>query len=76
MCDMALAIGFKREDNPTAWEFAQRLADLIEPSCDRNALLELADEMEGYSADLYDILPTAEGMLCYARRIRRALGLG
>lgn len=31
MCDMALAVGFKREDNPTAWEFAQRLADLIEP---------------------------------------------
>ena len=32
LCDMALAVGFKREDNPTAWEFAQRLADLIEPS--------------------------------------------
>ena len=33
LCDMALAVGFKREDNPTAWEFAQRLADLIDPTC-------------------------------------------
>lgn len=32
LCDMALAVGFTREDNPTAWEFARRLADLIEPS--------------------------------------------
>ena len=58
LCDMALAVGFKREDNPTAWEFAQRLADLIEPTrtcseptrtyepCDRDALFVLADELE------------------------------
>lgn len=32
--DMAVAVGFKREDAPTAWELAQRLADLIDrPTC-------------------------------------------
>lgn len=31
MCDMALAVGLNREDNPSAWDIAQRLADLIEP---------------------------------------------
>ena len=29
--DMAVAVGFKPEDAPTAWWLAQRLADLIEP---------------------------------------------
>ena len=129
MCDMALAVGFKREDNPIAWEFAQRLADLIEPepiteceplynlyslyeavlrrhprseyvieddevdelvdalleicnapgheliqrpqtSCDRDALLELADEMD---ADGMDGRTHAVNVGGYARRIREAL---
>lgn len=51
LCDMALAVGFKREDNPTAWEFAQRLADLIEPRVGRDAertcRVESSHEVEG-----------------------------
>lgn len=31
LCDMALAVGLKQEDRPTAWDLAQRLADLIDP---------------------------------------------
>ena len=47
----------------------KRLADLIEPSCDRDSLLALADEM---SMDGMDglLIPMSE----YARRIREALG--
>lgn len=62
------------------------LADLIEPSCDRDALLELADEFEDTANELLelvgeagdDIRPyisnSAEGALSYARRIREACG--
>ena len=94
LCDMALAVGFKREDNPTAWEFAQRLADLIEPptQCpyyhserhycsvhedlqviDRDALLELADELEGEGLAGWASCPTH--VVEYAHRIRKALGV-
>lgn len=34
LCDMALAVGLKPEDRPTAWDLAQRLADLIDPTCE------------------------------------------
>ena len=57
-------------------EVANRLADLIEPSCDREALLALADEMEFDGAGALD-----DGDWCkpplveYARRIREALGV-
>lgn len=33
----------------SATGLARRLADLIEPSCDRDALLALADEMDAYT---------------------------
>ena len=52
-----------------------RLADLIEPSCDRAALMELADEMEFDGARALD-----DGDWCtplldeYASRIREACG--
>ena len=51
-----------------------RLADLIEPSCDRDALLALADEMDerapyGWYSGERDSLRE------YARRIRKALGV-
>ena len=61
---------------------ALRLADLVEPSCDRDALLALADEMEEFGK-----LPIKNpGIrvlqnddfsreLGYARRIRKALGV-
>ena len=31
LCDMALAVGLTREEDPSAWTLANRLADLIEP---------------------------------------------
>ena len=54
------------------------LADLIEPSCDRDALLELADEMDAYTGCDdercgRDMPPRA--IHDYARRIREALGV-
>lgn len=62
-----------------------RLADLIEPSCDRDALLALADEMEVtgreyrhmvnenfVTSDLIDDAP--EDFVEYASRIREACG--
>ena len=54
-----------------------RLADLIEPTCDRDALLALADEMKE-KVLVYDRLglrvPTRD-VMGYARRIREALGV-
>ena len=49
-----------------------RLADLIEPSCDRDALLALADELEGEGLDGWASGPLNVGD--YARRIREACG--
>ena len=55
LCDMALAVGLTREEDPSAWTLANRLADLIEPSdhigdpdkmVDLDALLKLAEELE------------------------------
>ena len=67
---------------------AGRLADLIEPSCDRNALLDMEDEMfesaTGLAlisemeedADLKDLQTTmAKVLFGYARRIREACGM-
>lgn len=59
-------------------ELFARLADLIEPSCDRDALLALADEMDAYTK--------CDDERCgrempprvihdFARRIRKALGV-
>ena len=65
-------------------ETIDRLADLIEPTCDRDALLALADEIEyGASSDdgEYHDLPAtmvaavARKQMEYARRIREALGV-
>ena len=65
-------------------ELIQRLADLIEPNCDRDALLELADESKrsawyfslDHDADeLRDRLAeAAETLSGMSRRIREALG--
>ena len=60
----------------TEGECYAALADLIEPSCDRDALLALADEMQGEldeCADDHEIV----GKLQYrVDRIREALGKG
>lgn len=58
---------------------ASQLADLIEPTCDRDALLELAEEMRGYAdgAASGDGFPyvNAGSLWSYADRIREALGV-
>ena len=66
-------------DGETRRRMSDRLADLIEPSCDREELLALADEMcddawRGKASEGW----TASVMLRigrYARRIRKACGL-
>ena len=59
----------------TSYDAAMRLADLIDPSCDRDALLALADEMQrelDECASDHEIV----GKLQYQiDRIREALGV-
>lgn len=52
------------------------LADLIEPSCDRDALLALADAMDGHADEMHDGCNFASSgdVRDYARRIREACG--
>lgn len=47
LCDMALAVGLKQEDRPTAWDLVQRLAELIDPTCEvhRDALFYPATDL-------------------------------
>ena len=60
-------------------EYCLRLADLIEPSCDRDALLELADEMDRRQHDVAtaatDGVVDAWCLREYADLIREALGV-
>lgn len=63
---------------------AHRLSDLIEPSCDRDALLELADEFDGKADYIASCIESMDGDFDmraveaeaeqreYARRIRDA----
>lgn len=51
-------------------DLLDRLADLIEPSCDRDALMELADEMEQETGSVCGVC-----MGKSARRIREACGV-
>ena len=61
-------------------EAAKRLADLVEPSCDRDALLALADEMDAKSndgtvnPDPMKPIASSLDLFGYARRIREAVG--
>ena len=50
LCDMALAVGLTREEDPSAWTLANRLADLIEPQP------IIGDTSDGYHTfnELYD----------------------
>lgn len=52
-----------------------RLAALIEPSCDRDALLALADEMVVIAGAYPKKSSTSPLLLRFARRIREALGV-
>ena len=60
-------------------DLLDHLADLIEPNCDREALLALAEEMQGYAdgAASGDGFPyvNAGSLWSYADRIREALGV-
>ena len=60
-----------REDGGAA--LYARLADLIEPSCDRDALLAVAETLEDCAGRGSDL--TALGYSCLAKRIREALGV-
>lgn len=70
MSELAEAVGL-RDD--AGIEVFDRLADLIEPSCDREALLSLADEIEANDV-CYGV---SEQYVRdeYARRIREACGV-
>ena len=56
----------------TPHDAAMRLADLIESSCDRDALLALVDEME--TADPEDLDVAIDYVTECASRIREAVG--
>lgn len=58
-------------------ELFARLADLMEPSCDRDALLALADEISGTSCDKVDGELTVDLITVWgwAQAIREALGV-
>ena len=58
------------------WDVIARLADLVEPSCDREVLLALADEMDKWAltCDHYDRQVSPLDVTKYARRIREACG--
>lgn len=58
---------------------AHRLADLIEPSCDRDALLRLARYMDKDVAETeahFSNVISTKSVSDYARRIREACGEG
>lgn len=66
--------------NPTAdySEMFARLADLIEPSCDRDALLRLARYMDKDVAETeahFSNVISTKSVSDYARRIREACGV-
>lgn len=83
ICAYLDALGIKGYED---WiGIAHRLADLIEPSCDRDALLKLADEIEygaGTDDGEYNDMPgfivaaIARQEIAYARRIREVCGEG
>lgn len=74
---IAQAIGLKEPAGWFGWEkfepdSVKRLADLIEPSCDRDALLALADDMDLH-AKTSPYPSSGRYFAAYARRIREAL---
>ena len=55
-------------------ELHARIANLIEPSCDREALLALAEDVDGAADDSGGFEPLAGMLRDIARRIREACG--
>lgn len=73
ICAYLDALGIKGYED---WiGIAHRLADLIEPSCDREALLALADEMVAIAGTYPKKSSTSPLLLMFARRIREACGV-
>lgn len=59
ICAYLDALGIKGYED---WiGIAHRLADLIEPSCDRDALLALADEIDANAENIAGYLDSCEG---------------
>lgn len=87
LAELAGALGYSPKNDVSRLEFQSRLADLIDPDtttdttktapdttkCDRDALLELADEMD-MDAGCHAYVDDYE-VYGYARRIRDALGV-
>lgn len=65
ICDI---LGFRCSRCPHPWAGLEALANLIEPTCDRDALLALADEMEQETGSVCSMC-----MGKSTRRIREAL---
>ena len=62
-------------DGHTPQQAIERIAALG-PSCDRNALLELADEMDDEAEYMNSLEYNYDFQMGYSRRIREALGVG
>lgn len=76
---VSMAVGLAPAHDPTMQDLCDRLADLIEPTCDREALLALAEEM-GHPIKQAVWNQTAgvrreHIMAEYARHIREACGV-
>lgn len=81
LTEFAEALGFNwTDDSDWGWkDVSDFVADLIEPSCDRDALLKLAEDMERAAGDreACPVLSFGAAVLIadYAYRIREALGV-
>ena len=83
--ERVLNLLYRDGEDRTEGEYYARLADLIEPApkcseatpkCDRDALLALADAMDGHADEMHDGCNFASSgdMRDYARRVREACG--
>lgn len=74
LTEFAEVLGFNwTDDSDWGWkDVSNFVAELIEPSCDRDALLALADEMDDLAEAWGGKYPTNR-VAAYARSIREAL---
>lgn len=66
-------LGFRCSECRKLWKCLETLADLIEPSIDRDALLALADEMD--ERKIWSCTAERTWSWSIAHRIRKALGV-
>ena len=74
LAELAGALGYSPKNDVSRLEFQSKLADLIEPSCDRDALLALADEMQRELDECASDHEIAGNLQSQIDRIREALG--